>query len=353
MSSRFRDERKHRGFSLLEMLAATAVFLLLIVIVLKMTQATADSWSSSTGKTEGFRDARMAFATITKAVGQATLNTYFDYADAGGAFRDTSSPGSFTPSRYLRRSDLHFITGKSLLQSAVSNPVTHAVFFQAPLGYTRTSSYSEMNGLLNACGFYVCYGMDPDIPSQLVGSVPAHRRFRLMQFLQPSENLAIYDSSVTGNSANWNSTAWFSTALGQSDPPVSQLAENVVAMVMYPKFSERDAAIAGTPLSSNYEYDSRNSSSPGTLNQMPPVVEIILVVIDEVSASRLGDESSPPDLGLGSLFQETSKLESDLALLEANLGALPGNPAGNAIPLRYQIFRTEIALRGSKWSTHQ
>ena len=342
-----------RGFSLLEMLAATVVFLLLIGIVLKMTQATADFWSSSTGKTEGFRDARMAFSTITKAVSQATLNTYFDYADAGGVFRDTASSTSFTPSRYLRRSDLHFITGKSLLQSAIPDPITHAIFFQAPLGYTRTSSYSEMTGLLNACGFYICYGTDPKIPAQLAAAVPSPKRFRLMQFLQPSENLALYDPSITNNSANWNSTAWFTSALGQTNAPVSQLAENVVAMVICPKYSERDAAVSGTPLSSNYEYDSRNASSPETLNQMPPVVEIILVVIDEVSATRLGNGSSPPNLGLGTLFQESSSLESDLTSLEANLGALPGNPAGNTIPLRYQIFRTEIALRGSKWSTHQ
>lgn len=333
------------------MLAATVVFLLLIGIVLKMTQATADSWSSSTGKTEGFRDARMAFSTITKALSQATLNTYFDYANTTGDFRDAAS-GAFTPSRYLRRSDLHFITGKSLLQSAVTNPVTHSLFFQAPLGYTRAATYSEMNGLLNACGFYVFYGSDPDIPSSLASVLPVPKRFRLMQFLQPSENLAIYDSSVTGNKTNWNSTKWFTDAMGQSDPPVSQLAENVVAMVVFPKYSERDSAVAGGLLSDNYEYDSRNAASTETHNQMPPVVEVILVVIDETSASRLGESSSPPNLGLDSLFKEASKLDADLASLEKNLGALPGNTSGNTIPLRYQIFRTEVALRGAKWSTN-
>lgn len=350
MSNRPGGGSGSRGFSLLEMLAATVVFLLLIGIVLKMTQATADSWSSSTGKTEGFRDARMAFATITRALSQATLNTYFDYANAGGDFRDTAT-GVFAPSRYLRRSDLHFVTGKSLLQSSVTNPVTHAIFFQAPLGYTRTATYSEMNGLLNACGFYVCYGADPDIPTSLAGVLPVPKRFRLMQFLQPSENLAIYDDSVTGNKANWSSTKWFTDAMGQSDPPVSQLAENVVAMVVYPKYSEKDEDAKGI-LSDNYEYDSRTASSAGTHNQLPPVVEVILVVIDETSASRLGDGSSPPNLGLDSLFKEASKLDADLAAFEKNLGALPGNMSGNTIPLRYQIFRTEVALRGSKWSTN-
>lgn len=348
----FLGDRVRRGFSLLELLVACVVFLLFIGLVLKMTQATADIWSGSTGKTEGFRDARMVFTTITKALSQATLNPYFDYVDAGGNFRDPTSPSTFTPTRYLRRSDLHFVSGKNLLPSAVQNPVTQAVFFQAPLGYTRTAAYADMESFLNACGFYVCYGADPAIPSHLSTAIQASRqRFRLMQFLQPSENLRIYDASITGGSATWNNTKWFSGVLTGSNPPISQLAENVVALVIHPKFSENDAMAAGAPLSGDFEYDSRDAASTARQNQLPPVVEVILVAIDEVSAARLGDGSTPPNLGLAALFQDTAKLEDDLGKLERNLGALPGNPAGNSIPLRYQIFRTEIALRGAKWST--
>jgi len=338
---------------LLEMLAATAVFLLLIGVVLKMTQATADSWSNSTGKTEGFRDARAAFSVITKAVSQATLNPYFDYADASGAFRSSGTVGTFVPKQYLRRSDLHFVSGKSLLSGTVSDPVTHSIFFQAPLGFTRSASYVDMDGFLNACGFYVFYGVDPSIPAHLKDAVPTHHRFRLMQFLQPSERLAIYDSSITGGNPNWNTAAWFTKPLGQPDPPASQLAENVVALLVVPKYSERDEVENTAPLTDDFEYDSRNSTAIGTLNQLPPALEVILVVIDETSAARLADSASPPSLGLDVLFQKTADLETDLSTLEKNLGALPGNPAGNAIPLRYQIFRTEISLRSSKWSTQK
>lgn len=347
------DVPGREGFSLLEMLAATAVFLLLIGVVLKMTQATADSWSSSTGKTEGFRDARAAFSTITKAVSQATLNPYFDYADASGAFRGPGTTGSFIPKQYLRRSDLHFVSGKNLLSGTVSDAVTHSIFFQAPLGFTRSASYVDMDGFLNACGFYVFYGVDPSIPANIKDAVPSPHRFRLMQFLQPSERLAIYDSSVTGGNPNWNTATWFSKPIGLPDPPVSQLAENVVALLIVPKYSERDEVANGAQLTDDFEYDSRDSSSVGTVNQLPPAVEVVLVVIDETSAARLADSASPPSLGLDSLFQETSDLETDLSILERNLGALPGNAAGNAIPLRYQIFRTEISLRGSKWSTQK
>lgn len=344
--------RFHGGFSLLEMLAASAVFLLLIGLVLKMTQATADSWMNSTGKTESFRDARSAFATITKAVGQATLNPYFDYADASGNFRDQVSSGSFTPTQYVRRSDLQFIAGKNLLADAVQNPVGHAAFFLAPLGYTLDGSYRNMDGFLNACGFYVFYGDDPAVPARLAGAIPASRRkFRLMQFLQPTEDLAIYDASVTNGSANWRNTRWFSDAVAGSAAPVSQLAENVVALVILPKASDTDETASGVALSPDYEYDSRDAGTPSRLNQLPPVVEVVMVVIDDASALRLGNSSTPPNLGLGNLFQDSAKLESDLAQLEKNLAALDGNAAGNTVPLRYQVFRTEVALRSARWSS--
>lgn len=347
-----KGRRTCSGFSLLEMLAASAVFLLLVGLVLKMTQATADSWTNSTGKTESFRDARAAFATITRAVGQATLNPYFDYADASGKFRDQVSSGSFTPTQYIRRSDLQFVAGKNLLGNTVQNSIGDAIFFLAPLGFTLDGSYRNMDGFLNACGFYVFYGEDPSVPAHLSGVLPASRRkFRLMQFLQPTENLAIYDTSVTNGSANWRNTKWFTDALARTSAPASQLAENVVALVIRPKASDTDAAASNAILSPDYEYDSRDAGSPASWNQLPPVVEVVMVVIDDTSALRLGNGATPPDLGGNDLFQDASKLESDLAQLEKNLAAVDGNAAGNTIPLRYQVFRTEVALRSAKWSS--
>ncbi len=343
--------RSLRGFTLLEMLAASAVFLLLIGIVLKMTQATADSWANSTGKTESFRDARAAFATISRAVSQATLNPYFDYADSSGKFRDQVASSSFTPTQYIRRSDLQFVAGKGLVASAVQHPVTHAIFFLAPLGYSLEAGYRNMDGFLNACGFYVCYGEDPAVPTRLSGAISGSRhKFRLMQFLQPTENLAIYDTSVTNGSPNWRNTKWFSDAVGKSSAPTSQLAENVVALIIRPKASETDENASGATLAPDYEYDSRNAASALSVNQLPPVVEIVMVVLDDTSAMRLGDSTTPPNLGLDNLFQDASKLEDDLGQLERSLSAASGNAAGNAIPLRYQVFRTEIALRSAKWS---
>ncbi len=229
--------------------------------------------------------------------------------------------------------------------------MTHAIFFLAPLGYSLDAGYRSLDGFLNACGFYVYYGEDPAVPTRLSGAIPASRhKFRLMQFLQPTENLAIYDASVTGGSANWRNTKWFGDALARSSAPVSQLAENVVALVIRPKASESDQTASGTVLAPQYEYDSRDAASLPTWNQLPPVVEIVMVVLDDTSAMRLGDGATPPSLGMENLFQDATQLENDLDQLEKNLSAATGNASGNTIPLRYQVFRTEVALRSAKWS---
>ncbi|PTY03626.1 hypothetical protein DB346_07080 [Verrucomicrobia bacterium LW23] len=355
--------RQRLAFSLVELLVSMAVLLVMTVIIFHITRSTADVWRNSSGKIEGFRNARGVYETVTRMVSQATLNTYFDYVDDDGLFRDTSNTNAlrnFTPVDYARRSDLHFICGKSVLPAAtVPDTVTHSVFFHAPLGHTGAGStnYLGMSYLLNACGLYVCYGKDPTTPGFLATAGVGDRyRFRLMQFLQPSENLRTYDPVVTGGSPAWNNKNWFVPAI-QADvasaaPTVlSQLADNVVALVILPKYSVSDQAASGAALAPDYEYDSRNRSNARTFHQLPPIIEVVMVVIDEASALKLGNTATPPNLGLASLFQDSAMLAEDLRTLEANLGALPGNPAGNKIPLRYQVFQSSVSVRGAKWSS--
>lgn len=344
---------RSQAFTLLEMLVAMAVLALILTVVFRIIHGTTETWRSTTGKTEGFRGARTAFEAMTRTLSQATLNTYFDYVDASGAYRNPASPSGFTPVRYTRRSDLHFVAGSDLLGgSGLPHPITHAVFFQAPLGYTNAGgSYPGMENLLNATGFYLYYGPDPTRPAYLSdANVPERNRFRLMQFLQPAEQLSIGSATVTGGSPNWNATTWFAPALSPTGAPVSQLAENVVALVILPKLPEADLATGASSISTDYSYDSRDRASPATFHQLPPLIQVAMVVIDEASAAKLGNASTPPDLGLDGLFHDPAKLQEDLSTLGRNLGAEPGNSAGNQIPLRYEIFQTEVALRGAKWS---
>lgn len=350
--------RDPRGFTLVELLVSISVLIIMLVIIAGISVEIGRAWKSTSGMVEGFRDARAAFESMTRTISHATLNTYYDYVDNSTPpkFR-TPSDTSFTPVSYGRRSDLQFISGtknKTLLSTVtqIPQPVTHAIFFQAPLGDTDTPAYTALTGTLNGCGFYVTYGTDPAIPSFLPSStVPNRYRYRLMQFTEPAEYLSIYDSQTQGaTSAQWNK--WFLGPLAISTPAtLSQLAQNVVALIILPKLSSSDqAANPSTVLAPTYDYDSRDNSNTSTYNQLPPVVDLTMVVIDEASAVKLGNLATPPNLSQGAAFTDSTQLSADLDILKNNLSAASGNAAGNRIPLHFRIFHSEVAMQGAKWS---
>src|SRR5690606_20124443 len=123
-------------------------------------------------------------------------------------------------------------------------------------------------------------------------------------------------------------------------PPVRVLAENILALVVLPRRSQSDDSNASS-LTDDYEYDTRNISFAAGLHQLPPVVEIVLVAMDEPSAQRVCLTDTAPDFGLGTLFQDVADLEQDLAALGDTL---------NGQKISHRIFRTKLALRGAKWS---
>ncbi len=309
------------AFTIVELLVAAAVLIIILGVIFSITQQTSAAWKSASSKIETFQRARAAFEAITQTLGEATLFNYYDY----------DNPNN--PKRYYRKSDLHFIAGKSL----VGTQLTHAVFFQTPAGYTGIDACQNLESLLNACGFFVTYGIDKSRP-EFLASLPnppkAKYRFRLMEFLQPSQSLAVYASS--------SGTSWFTGAISSSDPPTRQIADNIIALVLIPRTSQ------GAELTTDYEYDSRFwTPSPGAIqpdksNQLPPLVEVVMVAIDEPSAARWCAEGSAPELVARSLFQDPAALDTDLNALA---GALTDKR------ITYRIFRTTVALRNAKWSS--
>jgi len=338
------------GFSLIEMLVSIAILGIIMAIILSMMQQTSSLWKNTTGKLEGFRNARAAFDAMTRTISQATLQTYFDYQDSSGNWAGTYGTSSFTsPAKYARRSDLHFICGQGttlLGSSSTLSPVTHAIFFQAPLGYS--TQYTTQQRLLNACGFYVAYGPDPNVPSYL--TLAPRYRYRLMEFLQPSESLQVYmTSTLAGNPNTWFKqpiTGSYSTAAN------SVLAENVIALAVWPKQTSADQANGSTSLTSDYSYDSRISTGTLTYNQLPPVVEVTMVTIDETSAIHLANPNTAPNAAVGitsTLFTSATypaagtqnQLQTDLATMESTL---------TASHLNYRVYQTEVAIAGAKWT---
>lgn len=346
-----------RAFTLVEMMAATAILSAILLLVFSITRQTGEAWKNSASKIESFQGARAAFETMTRTISQATLNTYYDYFAANGERRTNANVASFVPAKYGRYSDLHFVSGKNLLDGGGGpTQITHSMFFQTGAGYTGSADYKHLDTTLNAVGFYVEYGADPSYPKFLQPE-NNRNRYRLMQFFQPSTELSVYEPGGLSGP-----TSWFKDPLKDKPELRRPLTENVVALVIHPKLSDLDKSAAGSYLAPDFEYDSRISwtagPQPKTQHQLPPLVEIVLVAIEESSfATAFGNPPNAPDLGqlaTSNLFQRAEQLDgtlnSDLAAFESVLNAAPGNIAGNTRKLKYRIFRSEIPIRSAKWS---
>jgi len=204
------------------------------------------------------------------------------------------------------------------------------VFFAMPQGYTQTKANSGMEHLFNAMGYFIEFGNDTEAPSFLPSSAQRWR-WRLKEIRQPSESLQIFNLT--------SSSAW-TQQLVSSPATTPVLANNVIALVLLP---ERAANDTGSPLASNFHYDSRDSTTPLTFHQLPARLRVALVVMDEPSAQILAAQngSNPPAVVPPGLFQNAAQLDADLAALD---GALTSQKIG------HRLFQREILLTSSAWS---
>ena len=333
-----------KAFTLVELLVAMAITAAILGMLLQMIGSSSSQWKSTRENAEAYQSARVAFDVLTRTLSQATLNIEYDYYDAArrprlslAAISDEAERRAqveaFKPDIYGRYSGLHFVSGKML----VKHQQTHAIFFQAPLDFDSNFREGSDSGQLNAVGYFVRYGDDSaNRPANVSGLPPEPReRFRLMQYLQPTELLGAYHDA-TGQS-------WFKTDV-DPDPPLNAhvLAENVVVLAILPKLPDEQMQPADA-IAKDYEYDSRvawpsgSQPQPPQMHQMPPVVRVLMVAIDEASAMRnptLGSEFS-------NLFQTPAKFGQDLAQVENALKDARAN---------YRVFQTDVPIRSAKWS---
>ncbi len=348
------------------MLVAATILLLIMAILVAMISQTSAIWKNSTAKIEAFQDARAAYQTLTMRLSQATLNTYLDYYNSAMQPRTPSNSNagtSFVPYYYARNSDLHFVIDQAatLVPAIVPTPANsqihpgQAVFFQAPLGFTlTTASYGGMPNALNACGYYVEFNSDQNIaqhgiPTFLAGvtTVQARWRYRLMEFYQSTESLSIYSLPNAGTSAQYDQ--WFTnflptTASYQATTSLRTLhplAENVIVFVAL-------SLSQGAPILTNYTYDSRSGTIlTATHHQLPPLLRVVMIAIDEPSARRLNPNglTTPPAVittALTNRFQTAANLDADITAITSQL---------IQAKIIYRIFDTNVAIRGAKWSS--
>lgn len=340
-----------------------ALLTILMLVTLSMVNHTEKLYTNTAGKIAAFRESRAAFESLTRRVSQAALNTYFDYVDAQGKTRKEveDAGGTFTPDKYVRQSELQFVTGQA--QDLLKNvPATngqqrpgHAIFFQAMLGFSSAPSTgdAQLSNLLNAAGYFIEYGSDAAFrPSFLSGITATKNRYRLMQLVQTTESLGIYAQPLTAS----NRFDWFTTPLKATPSPARPLADNIIAGVLWARRSDQDSAGAA-PLTTDYTYDTKGylaSSSTQTgisRNQLPPFMEVTLVALDEASAVRLEAKygGNAPLLQPGALFTkapdpssaDASPLDDDMAKLTGFLSAEHFN---------YRVFSTRVLIRQAKFS---
>jgi uncharacterized protein (TIGR02599 family) len=369
------------AFTLIEILVAVTIIAAISVILLSVVNQTGAIWRWTSSRTEQFRESRDAFESMAMRISQATLNTYWDYNS------------TTMPTAYERRSELRFISGPAsqYLGNGISGTrVTHCIFFHAPFGSIDTtqganSGISGLDYLLNVWGYYVEFNDDTSIRPAFLSTAtkpwPPKYRFRLMEFRQSSEQMATYrytsglnPKDVTKAAAiGYQGADWYKPAANQAVAPCRVLAQNIIALIITPRLSKQDeqnlpAALQSSnpdfsPLAPSYCYDSSLASNPGQplpspftnpKSQLPPVLQITLVAIDEASADRLNLTAASSNVfGLSAKFSTTANYSSDLL---RNPGAGSGASLENtlvALKVNYRIFTTSVAIRSAKWSRNQ
>jgi len=313
-----------------EVLVGTAILLLLLVMLFSVITQTSNTVRRASAQIDAFQAARTAFDTIAQKLSAATMNTYWDYYDATNGRRTTNNAATYQPARYGRASDLQFLV-------QTNGSYGQSIFFATPETVSADTTKDQTQGLLNALGYYVQFGNDDSYrPAGLVSQ--QRYRYRLMQALQPTENFGIY----AGNT-------WTSGVTNFAWP----LVDNVIALIAWPRKSLIEDA-AGTSISPYYTYDSRtnlpNSATqpvPIQYAQLPPSVQLTMVVIDEASATRqqaIAGTSEPNAIkqALTGKFTDVTQYQTDLNSLQTAL---------TAAHINYRVLNSTVTLRESKWSS--
>jgi uncharacterized protein (TIGR02599 family) len=312
------------------------VLMLMMVLMLSVVNSTASLWRKTSGKVQSYQAARAGLETVSQTLAQAVLNPYYDYT-SNGIRRNTNNAATFVPNGYSRFSDLQFvITDGTNLPSSLPSTInyTHAVLFQAPLAYATNSANALLPRLLNVAGFFVSYGSD----QQILPNIPAlsgqgKTRFRLWQILQPAEDFGVY--------TNTSSTpGWVTAGTGNS----RIVADNIIALILQPKTSAGETSA----INDSYYYNSRPANASDTnrpsLHQLPPMVGVTMVAIDEDSAARL-ERTNGLKATLDPLL--TGKF-TDPTLYATNLSKLRDDLDSRQIG--YRVFTTDVGIRAAKWS---
>ncbi len=362
--------RAARAFTLVEILVSLGVLAILLLISAEVIGTVQTTWSNTNARVSQFREARTAFDIITRNLSQASLNTYLDYDNNYLSQDDTAGVSPIAPTRYQRKSDLRFVSGKAstLVPSGGGAGILpgHAVFFQAPLGVAHDPAFAGLDRLLCGRGYFVQFTSDEFFRPEFIASGSLRFRYRLMEYSPPAEQNLIYTDPTV--KAAWMAKAGVPLQTNETSVDRSltrPVADNIVALVISPMVDlSATGATAGsgsrssTLIAENFEYDSEQLTlanqlglgQQGTQYLLPPLVRVVLVAIDETSAERLSQTSgSPSTAPFGTQISDliTSRPASQLNQTLDDIGKI----LREQYRVNYRIFSATVSLRGAKWST--
>jgi uncharacterized protein (TIGR02599 family) len=345
---------KHRlhAFTLIEVALSMVILSIILLVSVQVLDQTQRAWKRGVTRVEQFREARMAFDSITDNLRQAILNTYQAYQYNTGKTPTIPTSKTQAPTKYIRQSELQFVSGQApvLLPGAqASMLVTHTMFFQARLGLSARAGYEGLNRLLCGRGYFVMFSGNNAFRPQHVTQQSS--RFRLWEYRPTAEENTVYAVKPGQwflNAPNNVITASETIATPADTRPI---AENILALIISPQVTTDDAATKNAPpywIAPKYAYDSTQlvnattNSPQGTQHMLPPRVVVTLVAIDEGSARKLAEKypGTMPQLIPAGAFTLCANRQKDLKALATKL---------HSEQLNYQVFSTTINMRNSKW----
>ena len=416
---------KNSAFTLVEVMVSAALIVIVMGFLITTINETQRVIKGTTSRVNQFQASRVGFEALTRTLSQATLNTYWDMDF------DTKT-GNPTGYRRQSDMHFYTGPVGDLLKEGKEDPLLtypgHGVFFQAPLGFTEKaedpkatdaalrakSRYAGLSSALNATGFYVEWGdglkyaKAPKFLKDEDGVKAGEQfRYRLIQVIQPSELMSVYNNTNYSKQSPYKySTDWIKAATGKIAIPAGLdsvsagtkknhsrvLADNVMGLLILPKLAEKDRGtnIDDSGLTSSYTYDTRpqvvydaydkiaknsydltsalSSEEKKQVHQLPPVLQVVMVAIDEGSAIKLEDfcvkkNSKEPYDYFKKLFQKSTgnimitKFLADIG--EDKDTVDPDTLAGRMLnkdntlqtpKLNYRVFSADVQIRGAKWS---
>lgn len=337
---------RFKGFSLIELMVSMGILSVLMLMLTVLLDQVQKTWRYSESRISQFREARVAFDLISKNIGQASLNTYWDLTDDD---EDGLVDG------YYKTSELHFITlDASELSAGTQEAVGHAVFFQAPLGFS--TNYRNLNNLFNGRGYFAAFGGDQRYRPSFVKGPPRYR-FRVMEFRPPAESNQVFEDGreerIEGQPQIFD--GWYKQSLGVGsgdfESHLNPLADNIILLVISPRDSLESASgsrdKAYSEIAENYSFNSNDTadSFESFSQQVPPLLRITMIAIDESSAVRYESGSSIPREfaeAVKGRFSSTGRFTKDLKEVTDSL---------NENQISHKVFSSLVMLRSSKWSS--